>query len=281
MDLTSHTSPLAPPPVTTVPERPHLVELRDVSRTWGRGSSAQVGLDRATVQFARGELIAVVGPSGSGKSTLGSIVAGIDRPSSGSVIVGGDRIDQLSDDRLARWRGGNVGVVFQNFHLLPTLTAAENVEMGIELADRTVRRRARRAHARDALDRVGLGEKRKRLPSQLSGGEQQRVAVARAVATHPSLIVADEPTGSLDQRSGHAVFELLASLTIDGTTVVMITHDLDLADRADRIVSMLDGRVDDVEVRTTTSTVGGAAPLRASLDRVGVLALAGAMGEEA
>ena len=277
MDLTSHTSPLAPPPVASAPDRPHLVELRDVTRTWGRGSSAQVGLDRATVRFDRGELIAVVGPSGSGKSTLGSIVAGIDRPSSGSVTIGGDRIDRLSDDRLARWRGGNVGVVFQNFHLLPTLTAVENVEMAIELSDRAVRRGARRARAREALDRVGLGGKLKRLPSQLSGGEQQRVAVARAVATRPLLIVADEPTGSLDQRSGHAVFELLASLTADGTTVVLITHDAELADRADRVVSMLDGRIDVVEVKGAIHADGP----RPSADGRGDLALVGAMGEEA
>ena len=244
MELTSHTSPLPAPPAGEAASsfRP-LVDLRDVSRTWGRGDSAQVGLDRATVQLGRGELVAVVGPSGSGKSTLGAIIAGIDRPSSGSVLVDGVRIDQLSEDRLARWRGGAVGVVFQNFHLLPTLTAIENVEMALELADRKIRRRRRRARAREALARVGLDTKERRLPTQLSGGEQQRVAVARAIVTRPPLIVADEPTGSLDQASGHAVFELLCSLSADGTTVMMITHDLELAAHTDRQVTMLDGRV--------------------------------------
>ncbi len=249
MDLTSHTSPLPPPSAGAAARNGSpLIDLRDVTRTWGRGDSAQLGLDRATVQFGRGEFAAVVGPSGSGKSTLGAIIAGIDRPNAGSVLVDGVRIDQLSEDKLARWRGGGVGVVFQNFHLLPTLTAVENVEMALELADRKVRRRERRARAREALGRVGLDGKRKRLPAQLSGGEQQRVAVARAIVTRPSLIVADEPTGSLDQASGHAVFELLASLATDGTTVLMITHDLDMAARADRTVTMLDGRVADVVV---------------------------------
>jgi putative ABC transport system ATP-binding protein len=159
------------------------------------------------------------------------------------VLVDGVRIDQLSEDRLARWRGGAVGVVFQNFHLLPTLTAIENVEMALELADRKIRRRRRRARAREALARVGLDTKERRLPTQLSGGEQQRVAVARAIVTRPPLIVADEPTGSLDQASGHAVFELLCSLSADGTTVMMITHDLELAAHTDRQVTMLDGRV--------------------------------------
>ena len=258
MELISHTSPLAAPPIGAPPTPLlPLVDLRDVSRTWGRGDSAQLGLDRATVEFGRGELVAVVGPSGSGKSTLGAIVAGIDRPSSGSVQVDGVRIDQLSEDRLARWRGGAVGVVFQNFHLLPTLSAIENVEMALELADRGIRRRRRRTRARDALARVGLDAKAKRLPTQLSGGEQQRVAVARAIVTRPPLIVADEPTGSLDQASGHAVFELLGSLTNDGTTVVMITHDLEMAADADRRVEMLDGRVADVAVSARMAATRG------------------------
>ncbi|NOX29451.1 MAG: ATP-binding cassette domain-containing protein, partial [Actinobacteria bacterium] len=170
--------------------------------------------------------------------------AGIDRPTSGSLVVDGIRIDQLSDDRLARWRGGNVGIVFQNFHLLPTLNAVENVELALKLADKSIGRRERRMRSRDALSSVGLGEKLKRLPTQLSGGEQQRVAIARAVVAQPRLIVADEPTGSLDQESGHVVFDLLAGLVGSGTTVVLITHDEHLAKRADQIVAMLDGRAE-------------------------------------
>ncbi len=222
---------------------PALVSATDLTRRWGRGSTAQVGVDRVDLAIGRGELIAIVGPSGSGKSTLGALLAGIDRPSAGSLVVDGVRIDQLSDDRLARWRGGNVGIVFQNFHLLPTLDARENVELAVKLADGATSRRDRRRRSLDALRAVGLDAKAKRLPTQLSGGEQQRVAVARALVTRPRLIVADEPTGSLDQESGAVVFDLLAGLVATGASVVIITHDEHLAARADRIVSMLDGRI--------------------------------------
>jgi putative ABC transport system ATP-binding protein len=220
-----------------------LVRATDLSRRWGKGATAQVGVDRVDLTIGAGEFVAVVGPSGSGKSTLGALLAGIDRPTSGSLVVDGVRIDQLSDDRLARWRGGNVGIVFQNFHLLPTLDARENVELALQLADASTSRRSRRERARTALRAVGLDAKAKRLPNQLSGGEQQRVAVARAIVTNPTFVVADEPTGSLDQESGAVVFDLLAGLVANGTTVVVITHDEHLAARADRVVTMLDGRV--------------------------------------
>ena len=195
-----------------------LIEAHDVTRIWGRGSAAQVGVEAVDLTIRRGELVAVIGPSGSGKSTLGALLAGIDRPTSGSLVVDGTRIDRMKTDRLAAWRGRHVGIVFQDFHLLPTLTAA-------------------------ALDRVGLGAHARKLPAQMSGGEQQRVGIARAMVTRPPLIVADEPTGALDQANGHAVFDLLTGLAHGGTTVVFITHDLALADAADRTVSMIDGRV--------------------------------------
>jgi putative ABC transport system ATP-binding protein len=220
-----------------------LVQAHDVTRRWGRGSSAQLGVDRVDLNIGSGELASIVGPSGSGKSTLGALIAGIDRPTSGSLVVDGTRIDSLSNDRLARWRGRTVGIVFQDFHLLPTLSAQENVELAVQLADRSTHRRERRDRSCDALDSVGLGDKLRRLPTQLSGGEQQRVAIARALVTRPRLIVADEPTGSLDQASGQIVFELLAGLTAQGTTVLFITHDPELARRADRQIEMLDGRI--------------------------------------
>jgi putative ABC transport system ATP-binding protein len=227
------------------PRRPApVVVAHDLTRRWGKGAGAQLGIDRVALTIGRGELAAIVGPSGSGKSTLGALIAGIDRPTAGSLVVDGTRIDQLSDDRLARWRGQTVGIVFQNFHLLPTLTASENVELALGLADRSTGRRERRYRTRDALAAVGLDDKRTRLPGQLSGGEQQRVAIARAVITRPALIVADEPTGSLDQASGHAVFDLLAELASTGTTVVFITHDRQLAKAGDRLIEMLDGTVD-------------------------------------
>lgn len=220
-----------------------LVHALDVSRQWGKGSSAQLGVDRVDLNIGSGELAAIIGPSGSGKSTLGALIAGIDRPTSGSLVVDGTRIDQLSNDRLARWRGNTVGIVFQDFHLLPTLTAVENVELAVKFSDKSTGRKERRDRSCEALRQVGLAEKSKRLPSELSGGEQQRVAIARAIVTRPRLIVADEPTGSLDQASGHVVFDLLAGLTSGGTTVVMITHDQSLAAQADRRIEMLDGRI--------------------------------------
>jgi putative ABC transport system ATP-binding protein len=232
-----------PPEMRLARPSPPLVVATDLTRRWGKGPTAQLGVDRVDLEIGRGELVAVVGPSGSGKSTLGALLAGIDRPTAGSIVVDGVRIDRLSDDRLARWRGGNVGIVFQNFHLLPTLDARENIELAVKLADGSASRRDRRARSLDALRAVGLDNKAKRLPTQLSGGEQQRVAVARALVTRPRLIVADEPTGSLDQESGSAVFELLIGLVATGTTVVVITHDDHLAHRAGRVVSMLDGRI--------------------------------------
>jgi putative ABC transport system ATP-binding protein len=233
-----------------------LIQAHDLTRRWGKGSSAQLGIDRVSLTIDRGELAAIVGPSGSGKSTLGALIAGIDRPTTGSLVVDGTRIDQLSDDRLARWRGRTVGIVFQNFHLLPTLTATENVQLALRLSDRSVGRRERRDRTREALASVGLAQKAKRLPGQLSGGEQQRVAIARAIVARPGLIVADEPTGSLDQASGHVVFEILADLAASGTTVVLITHDRRLAAESDRLIEMLDGVV---EQHTVLS--GGAASI--------------------
>ena len=215
----------------------------DLTRRWGKGATAQLGIDRVDLTIGTGELVAIVGPSGSGKSTLGAILAGIDRPTAGSLVVDDVRVDRLSDDDLARWRGANVGIVFQNFHLLPTLDARENVELALKLTDGSMSRRERRRRSLDALTAVGLGAKARRLPTQLSGGEQQRVAVARALVNRPTLVVADEPTGSLDQESGAVVFELLAGLARSGTTVVIITHDEHLAERADRVVAMLDGRI--------------------------------------
>ena len=240
-------APAAPSAVDT-----SLVEARDLTRIWGKGAAAQIGIAGVDLDIGAGELVAVIGPSGSGKSTLGALIAGIDKPTSGSLIVNGTRIDRMKTDRLAAWRGGNVGIVFQDFHLLPTLTAVENVELALDLGT-DVGRRRRRMTAVAALDRVGLADHAKKLPAQMSGGEQQRVGIARATVTQSSLIVADEPTGALDQANGHAVFELLADLARAGTTVVLITHDLNMAGAADRVVSMLDGRIESVTERGATS----------------------------
>lgn len=237
--------PAAPPAAGTA-----LVEARDLTRIWGRGNAAQIGITGVDLDIRPGELVAVIGPSGSGKSTLGALIAGIDNPTSGSLVVNGVRIDRMKSDRLAAWRGDNVGIVFQDFHLLPTLTALENVELAIELGTSGAGRRLRHRAAASALDAVGLGDFGRKLPAQMSGGEQQRVGIARAMVTKPPLIVADEPTGSLDQSNGHAVFDLLTGLARNGSTVVFITHDLALADGADRIISMIDGRVESIAAST-------------------------------
>ena len=227
-----------------------VLEALDLTRIWGTGAAAQIGIRDVQLSIGHGELVAVVGPSGSGKSTLGALIAGIDRPSSGSLVVGGARIDRLTTDTLARWRGENVGIVFQDFHLLPTLTAHENVELAIELGRPGAGRRARRAAVASALDSVGLARHGRKLPSQMSGGEQQRIGIARALVTRPTLIVADEPTGALDRASGQMVFDLLVQAAQQGTTVVFITHDLALAAAADKIISMVDGVVVSVTART-------------------------------
>ena len=246
LDVPTHASPAAPPPAGDA-----LIEARDLTRIWGSGDAAQVGVRNVDLSIGRGELIAVVGPSGSGKSTFGALVAGIDRPTSGSLVVDGERIDRMSTDRLAGWRGEHVGVVFQDFHLLPTLTAVENIELAIELGLPGASRRVRRRAAHDALASVGLSAHARKLPAQMSGGEQQRVGVARALVTRPRLIVADEPTGALDQASGHIVFDLLVGAARHGTTVVFITHDVTLAASADKVVTMLDGTIETVAARTS------------------------------
>ena len=251
-------------------ERSPLIAARNVTRRWGSGDNSQLGIANVDLSIGRGELAAVTGPSGSGKSTLGALIAGIDQPTSGSLVIDGTRIDRLKNSRLAQWRGATVGIVFQDFHLLPTLTAAENVELAVKLADHSASRRDRRERSMDALASVGLGEKTKRLPSQLSGGEQQRVAIARAIVTRPKLIVADEPTGSLDRAAGEQIAELLRHQAAAGTTVVLITHDESIARQADRRVHMLDGRVDahtaaGVDLLLTASSPSPVTPAAADL----------------
>lgn len=251
-DVMTTTTPLLrsePSPGPAPARAQTLVEARDLTRIWGRGTAAQIGISDVDLDLRRGELVALIGPSGSGKSTLGALLAGIDQPTSGSLVVGGARIDRMRPERLATWRGEHVGIVFQDFHLLPTLTALENVELAIELGAGRVGRRDRRGRAQAALERVGLGGHVRKLPAQMSGGEQQRVGIARAMVREPALLVADEPTGSLDQTNGHEVFELLTGLAHRGTTIVFITHDLALADDADRVVAMIDGRIDSITER--------------------------------
>ncbi len=191
-----------------------------------------------------------VGRSGSGKSTLLNMVAGIDRPSAGTVMVGGSSIERLSADRLAAWRGRAVGVVFQFFQLLPTLTVAENVMLPMDFCA-TYPARERRARAIGLLERVEIADQADKLPSALSGGQQQRVAIARALANDPPLIVADEPTGNLDSATSEAIFRLFAALRADGKTIVIVTHERDAVSGEGRVVTIADGcMIPDCAART-------------------------------
>ena len=217
-----------------------MITLHDVSRTVTSGSAPLTILHPLTLSIARGEFVAIVGPSGSGKSTLLGLLAGLDAPTTGSVNVDGVDITALSEDGLARFRGARIGFVFQFFHLVPSLTALENVAVPLEIAGvaDAMSRAAR------LLDDVGLGGRGHHYPSQLSGGEQQRVALARALANDPAILLADEPTGNLDSANGRLIMDLLRSVhAARGTTLVLVTHDAELAAMADRRVTMRDGRV--------------------------------------
>jgi putative ABC transport system ATP-binding protein len=190
-------------------------------------------------EIPAGEFLAIVGPSGSGKSTLLGLLAGLDRPRSGRVILDGQDLSALTEDGRARLRGEKVGFVFQSFHLIPTLTARENVQVPLEL-----RGEEARVRADELLDRVGLAARAHHYPAQLSGGEQQRVALARAFSNRPRILFADEPTGNLDAATGQSVIELMDRLNRElGTTLVLVTHDTDLAGRARRMIRLMDGRV--------------------------------------
>ena len=217
-----------------------MIRVRDVVMRLPSGGRALTILDGITLDVAAGEVLAITGPSGSGKSTLLGLVAGLDRPSSGSIVVAGVDITRLDEDALARFRRETLGYVFQSYHLIPTLTAVENVAVPLEIAGAP----NALARARALLDDVGLADRAHHYPVQLSGGEQQRAALARAVALEPGLLLADEPTGNLDSATGTRIIELLLELKRRrGATLVLVTHDEALARHADRVVTLRDGRV--------------------------------------
>jgi putative ABC transport system ATP-binding protein len=217
-----------------------MIELRAVSKTVTSGSEPLTILHPLTTQIPRGQFVAIVGPSGSGKSTLLGLIAGLDAPTSGSVIIDGVDITRLDEDGLAKLRGEKIGFVFQFFHLIPSLTAHENVAVPMEIAG--VAAAAERASA--LLEEVGLTGRAHHYPSQLSGGEQQRVALARALANNPPIVLADEPTGNLDSQNGRHIMELLRNIhQARGTTLVLVTHDAELASQADSRLVLRDGRV--------------------------------------
>jgi putative ABC transport system ATP-binding protein len=216
--------------------------VRDVVKTYPLGAGEVVAVDNLSLDVAAGEFVAVVGRSGSGKTTLLNLLAGIDRPTSGSVIVEDSDLGALAESDLAAWRGEKVGLVFQFFQLLPTLTVAENVMLPMDFADK-VPAGERRDRAQNLLDRVGIGDQADKMPSTLSGGQQQRAAIARALANDPPLLLADEPTGNLDSVTAEAVLELFAELNADGQTIVVVTHETDIRSVVGRQVTLQDGRI--------------------------------------
>jgi len=224
-----------------------LIELRQVVKTYVSPAGDFAALKNVDLQVYRNEFVAVIGKSGSGKSTLINTVTGIDGPTSGEVLVCGTPIHMLDESALAVWRGRNVGVIFQFFQQLPTLTLAENVMLPMELG-RLYSPRVRRARAIELLDQVGMAEQADRLPSAISGGQQQRVAIARALANDPDVLVADEPTGSLDTRTADAVFDLFEQFVAQGKTMLMVTHDRDLASRVSRVVLIAEGEIMDEQL---------------------------------
>jgi putative ABC transport system ATP-binding protein len=229
-----------------------MIKLQSLSKIYHTPAGDYAALRSIDLQIAAGEFVAIVGKSGSGKSTLLNLVGGIDSPTSGAVEVGGKAIQDLNQNHLAVWRGRNVGFVFQFFQLLPTLTVAENVMLPMDFC-RTYPVRERRKRALDLLDRVGIAPQANKLPSTLSGGEQQRAAIARALANNPPVILADEPTGNLDSVTAGAVLDLFRAMASSGTTVVIATHERDITRLVDRKVEVADGHL--VAATAPTPTV--------------------------
>jgi putative ABC transport system ATP-binding protein len=221
-----------------------MLEAQNLTKEFDSGGRPLLALRDVVFTIPQGDFVAVVGPSGSGKTTLLGLLAGLDTPTRGKVILDGTEITRLSEDERARLRGEKVGFMFQNFQLIPSLTAQENVQVPLELAPRSGRTRAAETRARDVLARVGLAERAHHFPAQLYGGEQQRVALARAFVNEPRILFADEPTGNLDGRTGERIIELIESLNREsGATVVLVTHEARVASRASRMIRLADGAV--------------------------------------
>lgn len=230
-----------------------LIHADKLTRRYTVGKDSVAALSEINLTIPRGGFTALVGPSGSGKSTLLNLIGGLDRPSSGEIRVDGLSLGAASEPQLVRYRRERVGFIFQSFNLLPTFSAVENVESPMTLAE--VSRNERRNRAVGLLESVGLAQRILHKPNELSGGEKQRVAIARALANRPAVLLADEPTGNLDSKTGAAVLDLLCNLVgKDGLTLVMVTHDLEVASRADRIVHLRDGNIQNIETKKAMAT---------------------------
>jgi putative ABC transport system ATP-binding protein len=219
-----------------------LIELHNVTKSYPVASGMFKALKDVSLNIESRKLVAITGKSGSGKSTLLNVITGIDRPSEGSVVINGIRVDKLSESALASWRGKNVGVVFQFFQLLPTLTIVENVMLPMDFCD-TYPRKERKERALALLEKVNIREQADKFPSALSGGQQQRVAIARALANDPPLLVADEPTGNLDSQTALSIFELFAALAKSGKTVIVVTHEREFSSYFEDTIRIADGMI--------------------------------------
>jgi putative ABC transport system ATP-binding protein len=218
-----------------------IIELKNVTKTYRLGDETLHALDGVSFRVKPGEFIAITGPSGSGKSTMANIIGGLDHPNDGSVIVDGNELSHIHDSQLSVYRNAHIGFVFQSFNLQGTNTALENVMLPLVFS--RMKNKERKARAKECLEAVGLGDRLKHKPSQLSGGQRQRVAIARALAGKPKIIIADEPTGNLDSSKGQEIMQLLKDLNKQGITLLVITHDLNVARSAQRVVEIRDGKI--------------------------------------
>ncbi len=237
------------PEVTEASQGQAWIDLKQVRKAYRTPAGDFPALKGIDLRVHKGEFVAVVGKSGAGKSTLINMVTGIDRPTSGQIQVGSHAVHEMSEDQIATWRGRNVGVIFQFFQLLPMLTCAQNVILPMDFANLYRSPRERRERALYLLDQVGIVEHADKLPSAVSGGQRQRVAIARALANDPMFLAADEPTGNLDSKTADAVFQVFEKLVEEGKTILMVTHDRDLASRVSRTVHLADGQVVDGRVQ--------------------------------